>query len=258
MMEFWVPWWKPKDGLYEITCDDDKIKCHGGHAHILWSHGSKAQRFSFYQSWWNFGRDVWTWSISFGECQIERDVTKGQRSNSEASSCDPRSRQSTTANWWLWRLQRCLPTDSSEIYGGWCADEADGFSSVDGIANFWNFGGSQWKYPPPWSVCHRSMRLKRAIGTWMTTGWPNSMTKTRRMSTPFGGLLYVCIFQTWSDSFSGFGGPERTSFGDRRSAFQGPEWWNTFLCHDRCNIACFGFGTFCDAFWKSNLWIDEW
>ena len=38
---------KPKDGLYEITCNDEEIKCHGGHAHILWSHGSKAKRISY-------------------------------------------------------------------------------------------------------------------------------------------------------------------------------------------------------------------
>jgi hypothetical protein len=38
---------KPKDGLYEITCNDEEIKCHGGHAPILWSHGSKAKRISY-------------------------------------------------------------------------------------------------------------------------------------------------------------------------------------------------------------------
>ena len=38
---------KPEDGIYEITCNDDEIKCHGGHAHILWSHGSKAKRISY-------------------------------------------------------------------------------------------------------------------------------------------------------------------------------------------------------------------
>eukprot|EP00438_Fugacium_kawagutii_P029807 Skav231475 [mRNA] locus=scaffold1100:530653:539709:- [translate_table: standard] len=38
---------RPDEQTYEMTCDDVQAQLHGGHAHILWSHGSKAKRISY-------------------------------------------------------------------------------------------------------------------------------------------------------------------------------------------------------------------
>ena len=38
---------KPRDGEYDITCTDAQAQLHGGHAHVLWSHGAKAKRISY-------------------------------------------------------------------------------------------------------------------------------------------------------------------------------------------------------------------
>ena len=38
---------KPHDEVYEHTCTDAEARLHGGRAHILWSHGSKAKRISY-------------------------------------------------------------------------------------------------------------------------------------------------------------------------------------------------------------------
>ena len=37
----------PQDGEFEKVCNDFEAKTHGGHAHVLWSHGSKAKRISY-------------------------------------------------------------------------------------------------------------------------------------------------------------------------------------------------------------------
>lgn len=38
---------KPQSEIYEHSCADDEARLHGGRAHILWSHGSKAKRISY-------------------------------------------------------------------------------------------------------------------------------------------------------------------------------------------------------------------
>jgi len=38
---------KPKEGQYDVTCSDQLAQLHGGHAHVLWSHGAKTKRISY-------------------------------------------------------------------------------------------------------------------------------------------------------------------------------------------------------------------
>ena len=37
----------PKDDEYEVICDDNQVRRHGGRAHVLWSHGAKAKRIAY-------------------------------------------------------------------------------------------------------------------------------------------------------------------------------------------------------------------